>query len=161
MYVKGWITLCASVAIGAWGSWYIAALATVLGLVWAWTEFRDRNGASVVLTVRGGRLRIERPSVDALDLALEELHDVRLDTKTTSKDMTVARADVSAAYGASAPKIELDVSRIELVLDEEDALLAPEFINASLCMETMRSMRLFLRAHGWKPLDERTEGTST
>jgi hypothetical protein len=48
--------------------------------------------------------------------------------------------------------------RIELVISGEDPLLlSPEFISVSLCAESLRSIRLFLRAHGWKPIDERTE----
>ena len=84
---------------------------------------------------------------------------MRLDTKSQSKNLTVARADgVNSIFGAaSTHNIDVDVSRVELVIEGEDEpiLLERTYISSSLCAEELRSIRLFLRAHGWKPLDVR------
>lgn len=158
MYVKAWVTMVACATLWSWGARWPALFACALGAVWASYDYRRRRGARLVVHVRGDRVRIERKAGAApIEVDLDELHDVRLDTKSTSKNLTVARADgVNSVFGAaSAHNIEIDVSRIELVVDGDELLLDPEYINHSLCAETMRSIRLFLRAHGWKPSDER------
>jgi hypothetical protein len=129
----------------------------LIGLLWAYRDWKGRKGASVALVVDKGRLSV-RHDDDEFELELAELHDVRLDTKSTKKNVTMARGDgVNTIFGqASNHNIELDVSRIELSLsDDERVILGHDWISHSLCAESLRSIRLFLRAHGWKPLDER------
>jgi hypothetical protein len=157
VYVKLWVTAIACGFIGSSDARLAAIPAALLGGLWAFSDYRKRRGASVVLTVRTGRVMVEGKS-GKIDVSLDELEEVRLDTKSTSKNLTVARADgVNSLFGASSNhNIEVDVSRIELHLaGDEQMLLDEEFISASLCAEQMRAIRLFLRAHGWKPLDER------
>jgi hypothetical protein len=82
---------------------------------------------------------------------------VRLDTKASSRDLTISRSDgVNSAFGmSSGHSIEFDVSRIELVTASETRLLYPDFISNSRCTDEMGKIRRFLRSHGWKPLAER------
>jgi hypothetical protein len=139
-------------------------LVALLGVVWVVSSFWKRNGMKVDLEVRGGRLHV-RAGARELEATLDEIAEVRLDTKASSRNVTVARVDgVNSALGMAGHNIELDVSRIELVLTAEDDdeeqppfVLSDEFINSTLCTESIRSIRLFLRAHGWKPKDERGE----
>jgi hypothetical protein len=157
LYVKIWITITVCVFLTIANAPFAAIPAAIFGGLWASRDYRQRKGAVIVFTVRTGRVRIER-AAGKLDLSLDEIVDVRLDTKTTSKNMAVARADgVNSVFGAASNhNIDVDVSRIELLLDDDDpVLLDREFISSSLCAEEIRSIRLFLRAHGWKPLDER------
>ena len=85
------------------------------------------------------------------------LHDVRLDTKASSRDLTISRSDgVNAAFGmSSGHSIEFDVSRIELVMASGTIVLSPEYLSHSLSIEELGTIRRFLRARGWVPLDER------
>lgn len=131
----------------------------IAGLLWAIQDIRARRGARVVLTVDGGTLHVARGAEGPLEIDLDALDDVRLDTKSSSKSITVARADgVNTVFGmASGHSVEVDVSRIELCIDEEPLLLDEEFVSSILCTESLRRVRLFLRAHGWRPIDERGE----
>jgi len=160
LYVKGWLTIALCTFLATSEARLAAIPLALIGLLWMLGEYRKRKGANVVFRVRTGRLSIARALGDR-ELSLDELHDVRLDTRTTSKNLTVARADgVNTVFGAASNhNIELDQSRIELVIDGEDPILLDrEFISSSLCAEEHRAIRLFLRAHGWKPLDERSAG---
>ncbi|MBI2393868.1 MAG: hypothetical protein HYV09_30125 [Deltaproteobacteria bacterium] len=163
VYVKAWVTIIACATLWSWDLRWPALAAAALGVVWASRDFRQRRGVCLVLQVHGDRVRVERKAGGPVEVDLDELHDVRLDTKSTSKNLTVARADgVNSVFGAaSAHDIVVDVSRIELVLEGDDVVLDPEYINHSLCSEALRTIRLFLRAHGWKPFDERTATVSS
>ncbi len=158
VYVKAWITVVVCGFLLSSGARLAAVPVVAIGALWALRDVQQRKGARVVFTVRTGRVRIDR-AAGALDLALDELADVRLDTKSTSKNLTVARADgVNTIFGSSSNhNIDIDVSRVELHIDGEDepVLLDREFISGSLCAEELRAIRLFLRAHGWTPADER------
>lgn len=162
VYVKLAFTFFACLIASQWGAPLAAVPLTLLGLLWAWRDWAQRQGAGVAFVVDKGRLLIEHDG-RSFEVELEELHDVRLDTKSTSKNMTVARADgVNTIFGAASNhNIELDVSRIELALaDGEPVVLSRDWISTSLCSESLRSIRLFLRAHGWKPADERVTEAS-
>jgi len=157
-YVKLWFVLLACTTLAATSARLAALPLGLLGLLWASRDWAQRKGTGVVFTINQGRIEVSRDG-GTLAFELDEIEDVRLDTKSTSKNVTMARADgVNTLFGfASNHNIELDVSRIELAIaGSDDVLLCPAYINSSLCAETLRSIRLFLRAHGWKPLDERT-----
>lgn len=131
-------------------------LPLAVGLGWASFDWRGRKGDAAVFSVDAGRLSIAGPALE-LRCELDALEDVRLDTKSTSKNLTVARADgVNTIFGAASPHdISLDVARIEFVFEDGARNLSRERISHSLCLDTLREIRLFLRAHGWKPADER------
>jgi hypothetical protein len=160
LYVKAWLTLVIAAPLLAAGARAAAAIVVLLGATWGWVEIRGRRGARITMMVERGRVRIVKGNDAPLDLALEDLLEVQLDSKSVSKNLTVARADgVNTIFGmGSGHNIDIDIARIELVIaGEEPIFLSPDFISASLCAESLRTIRLFLRAHGWKPVDERTE----
>jgi hypothetical protein len=169
--VKLWFTLGAVVI--AWGhSQPLAGLIGLTGLFWAYRDWAARNGAAVALACEDGRVRVTAAGATR-ELDLADLLDVRLDTKTATKNVTQARADgVNSMFGmGSNHHIELDLSRVELVIargtegaetaggvrkaGKERLLLDREYVSNSLCTESLRTIRLFLRGHGWKPEDER------
>jgi hypothetical protein len=160
--VKLWLTLGAFVLVWGSNARLLAALIALTGLFWAYRDWAARNGAAITVAVREGRVRVTS-SADTREVDLADLLDVRLDTKTATKNVTQARADgVNSMFGmGSNHHIELDLSRIELVIapgtavQSEPMLLDAAFISHSLCTESLRAIRLFLRAHGWKPADER------
>lgn len=159
VYVKLWLAVVAAVWVVGLGAALAAPPILMLGLLWASRDWLARRGAAVTFSVEGDRVRIEGKEL-ASTFVLQELHDVRLDTKSTSKNLTVARADgVNTVFGAASNhNIDLDVSRIELTFaNDEPLLLGREWLNHSLCTESLRTIRLFLRAHGWKPADERVK----
>lgn len=161
--VKLWLTLGAFALV--WGSHarMLAALLGSTGLFWAYRDWAARNGAAVTLAVREGRVRVTSGG-ETREVDLADLLEVRLDTKSATKNVTQARADgVNSMFGmGSSHHIELDLSRIELLMaggagaaKPAPMLLDRAFISHSLCTESLRTIRLFLRAHGWKPADER------
>jgi hypothetical protein len=160
VYVKLAITVMACVFIANTGARLATIPAALLGLVWSLHDVRRRRGEGLLLRVQNRRLHVERRlGGEPIDVGLDELHEVRLDTKGIEKNLNMARADgVNTVFGMdSKHAIGLDVSRIELVTEDESILLANDYISHSLCADSLRSIRLFLRAHGWKPIDERAE----
>jgi hypothetical protein len=159
VYVKVWFGLFGSLMLAPAGL-PIALLPVVLGGVWAWHDVRQRKGARVLLHVAKGRLNVACDKT-TFDVTLDNLLEVRMDSKSASKNVTMARADgVNTVFGmGSSHNIDIDVARIELVTKGNKAhLLSEDFISVSLCTDSLRAIRLFLRAHGWQPDDERPPG---
>jgi len=158
VYVKLSLTTTACIMMAFAGAHLAAIPAGLIGLLWAINDIRKRKGAGVVLSVERSRLRIALDTTsEPIEVDLDEVLEVRLDTKGESRNMTLARADgVNTIFGSPGHNIDVNVSRIEVVLDEDDPIvLSPDFISTTLCTESLRSIRLFLRSHGWKPEDER------
>jgi hypothetical protein len=159
VYVKVWFGIMGGAVLLAAG--YVAFVPVILCALWAWNDIRQRNGSRILLSVADGRLYVRRKGEKTpKDLALSEVSEVSLDSKSTSKNMTMARADgVNSVFGmGSSHNIDVDVSRIEIVPSKgEPILLDEDYISGTLATDAMRRVRLFLRAHGWKPEDERKE----
>jgi hypothetical protein len=164
IYVKLSITIIACTFLGVRGAHLTTIPVALLGLVWAFHDFRNRKGTGVSLRVVRDQLHVERrANGTSFELPMHELLDVRFDTKSIQKNLNMARADgVNTVFGmSSSHAIGLDVSRIEMVTRDESILLGEEFISHSMCADALRSIRLFLRAHGWKPEDERSDDAPT
>jgi len=158
MIVKAWLTLTVVALLWFRGTYLVAIFAALVGLLWALRDYRSRRGTNVVFCVQNDRVSVELRDGKSLDFALDDLLEVQLDTRARSKNVTMARGDgLNTIFGAASNlNIDIDVSRIELVFeDNKTTLLDQEFISALLATDHMRSIRLFLRAHGWKPIDER------
>jgi hypothetical protein len=94
------------------------------------------------------------PSVVALD----DVYDVRLDTKTIHKPQRATRPGI-VVPGQISGSLEVDVSRITLVLAPSvpPIELTDEFASHSETVEHISKLKTFLRARGWLPRDERGE----
>jgi hypothetical protein len=155
--VKSWLAVFGFVIARSADKPWLAAAVVLGAVLWTYRDFESRKGALLELQVTGGRVRFTW-SAGTRVLAFEELLDVRLDTRAKSKNVTVARADgVNSMLGAASNhNIDIDTSRIELALAVHEVVpIGREYISHSLCVESLRSIRLFLRKHGWKPEDER------
>ena len=135
-----------------------AGITSFLGITALQMWHRARRASGVVLRIEGSMLLVYpwRGARRASAVPLDDLHDVRLDTKTIHKEQRDTRAGVYAFAGA-AGSIPVDVSRIQLVLSEavEPIELTSEFGAYSETVEQIARMKTFLRACGWLPRDER------
>lgn len=160
LYVKLMVVLGMMLVLGAAQPIVAVAFGVGAGL-WIWSGARQRPGARVRIHVDGGRIDIDRGAGrDWITLTFDQLWDVRLDTKAASRNVTAARSDgMNSVFGAASNhNIDLDVSRIEVLTEEGDALLLnEEFFTNMHVVESLRQIRLFLRSHGWLPGDERED----
>jgi hypothetical protein len=112
------------------------------------------DGRHVVLRVERGELSIfggERPM---LAIALQDLLDVELDTRSIEKLQGQVRPDGVIAAGLP---LALDVARLVLVVSHRDAgiPLSEAYASYGQSLDWMGKVRHFLRRHGWVPQDER------
>ncbi|RYE76355.1 MAG: hypothetical protein EOO74_08570 [Myxococcales bacterium] len=157
VYVKAMVTVVACGVVSLDGVSWWTLLTLVVGVLWIRRDVRARQAPGIVFRVQNGRLNVRREGATDIDVTLEKLHDVRLDTRASSRELTLSHSKaVNLYFGMSAGhSIDLDVSRIELVTAGETRPLVPEFTSNTRCTEEMGAIRRFLRTHGWEPLGER------
>ena len=128
---------------------------------WAvWTSLRQaRREGGVVLRVDGGKLLIHpwRGAPASRVLALEDVHDVVLDTKTAQTPQASPRGGRGRGGRGGGGGRGGDMSRIELVLAPEvpRVALSEGFASHSETVEQISKLKMFLRRLGWVPEDER------
>ena len=136
----------------------IAGFSSFVGITALHMWHRARRASGVVLRVEGAMLLVYpwRGARRASAVALSDLHDVRLDTRTIHKEQRDTRAGVYA-FAGRAGSMPVDVSRITLVLAEDvDPIeLTPDYAAYSETVEQIARMKTFLRSWGWLPRDER------
>jgi hypothetical protein len=133
----------------------IILLVAIAGGAW-WRARRRMSG--VVLRVRGGTMLIypwrgaKKPAV----ITLDDLYDVRLDTKVIHRAQRETRPGVFAPGGYSG-SLAVDVARITLVCAPtvSPIELTRAYASHSEVVERIAKMKTFLRARGWLPKDER------
>lgn len=155
--VAGWLWLAAILclvsvyAVPSIGGWL--SLGLVAFVLWKWRE--SRKPERIVVSVKDGWVDVSSPTQSAR-FRLQELCSVELQTRSIEKayaDKMVGTVVVSTGVRPS-----IDVSRIVLVLDTDDPLvLGTDYEPNSGVTEWLGKMRVFLRKHGWVPLDERDE----
>ena len=155
--IKVWITILAAVFMKMINIVF-AGVAVILGCAWMFGDFRRRGGKRVIFRTEGNRLRVGTRV--PVDIPLSKLLDVRLDTKAMKKSLMVARADgVNTIFGgalADGRSLDVDASRIELVIKSRDpVLVSDEWVSSILAHEHLRTIKVFLRKAGWLPFDER------
>ena len=91
---------------------------------------------------------------------LRDLIDVELETEEVDKGHAQLGPDARIAVGFSS--LPVDMSRIVLVVgeDREGHRLSDAQIAHEVAMSWLGKIRLFLRAHGWVPEDERVVTSS-
>jgi hypothetical protein len=148
------------VAVGALVSPAAGLAAAVLfgaGLV----LWRRRAGSGVVLRVDEGLLEVRRrPSREVVArLRLVDLLDVALDTKPENVIQEGASTIPAVAFAESRVGATIDKARIVLVrsLPELSFPLTEGRGSYSEAADELGRIRVFLRKHGWVPLDERDE----
>lgn len=156
VFIKLFLTSVLCVFLRSWNAELALIPAVIVSILWIARDIRRHRGLAISFTVTGRRVHVERPG-GALDLTLEQLEDVQPDTKAASKSVAATQGVHRPLGMATTSSLAVDVSRIQLVLgDDQTIVLDDEFIAHSLCTDHLRTIRLFLRKHGWKPLDERS-----
>jgi hypothetical protein len=123
--------------------------------------WRRRAGGGVVLRVDGGLLEVRRrPSREVVArFRLVDLLDVALDTKPENVIQDGASTIPAVAFAESRVGATIDKARIVLVraLPELTFPLVEGRGSYSEAAEELGRIRVFLRKHGWVPLDERDD----
>jgi hypothetical protein len=114
----------------------------------------QRDNRHVVLRVEHGELSVLAEGRRAQAIALRDLLDVELDTRSIEKSQPQVRPDGVMDTGQS---LSLDVSRLALVVADRDGvvLLSDAYASYSESLEWLGKVRQFLRRFGWVPEDER------
>jgi hypothetical protein len=132
-----------------------AALATAF-VLW-YRQRRLRKLPQAVLTVSQARLIVTNVAGRTLlDVPLEELDDVALDTKTVQKvqeSLTSGVPELRFINSRVGPAI--DNSRIELVTLDTRLPLTEFYTSSTDATDWFSRIRRFLRDQGWRPVDER------
>jgi hypothetical protein len=147
----------ACAVLGVEGHMTAGLLAFVAAVVWAMRR-RSVRESGVVLRVENGSLHVFpwRGAPKAEEIPLEDLLDVRLDSKTSHKPQRETRPGVFAVGGYSGA-LPVDVARIVLVLPSSvpPIELGKEYVSHSEVVEKISKLKKFLRSCDWLPLDER------
>jgi hypothetical protein len=136
------------------GALSFAAVAAAAYGVWK----RTRTSGRIVLRVVEGRLVSKCADAPSVSIALSQIRNIRLETKTIEKlqtDRTLGAFIVSRSVRPA-----LDVSRIVIVPSKTwgaPFALTDEYEANFEAVEWLGKLRRFLRAYGWIPADERVE----
>jgi hypothetical protein len=121
-----------------------------------WARRKNKNKANVVLRVENGDVVVSnRGGETRTCIALRELRDVALDTRTIQpiQEGGSAIPAVRITEGRVGP--DVDLARIVLVRrDGTEVPLTKEHGSYMDAIEWLGRMRVFLRSHGWVPADE-------
>jgi hypothetical protein len=151
-YVLFAIPFAIFAAMASWG----LALACVAALVaWDVARWQREKKLGVRLSIDSGRLAIDPRGTGGLarEIPLGMLDDVSLDTRLAKRAGREVRPDGILASG---PSFTVDESRILFVVaGGEPYRLTETFHSQSDEAEWLGKIRVFLRAHGWVPADER------
>jgi len=138
------------------GAWGLPSGVLVAGLIW----YRRRRANSVpqaIIRVDGGVLIVTNADrKEILRVAVGDLEEVTLDTKTIQKvqeNMASGVPDLRFIDSRVGPGI--DNSRIALVTAEAEVLLTEYYTSSFDATEWFSKIRRFLRRNGWQPMDER------
>lgn len=146
-------------AVGMAAAWSVpgafALAATLIGGS-AWEARKHRGPPTVTLRVDADKLLIEADAKAApVYVALEALRNVEVESKAIRR--ASYRQDVGAPLPTTSVSGDVDVARIVFVLEGGAApvRLTETYASYSECMTRFGKVRVFLRAHGWLPDDER------
>jgi hypothetical protein len=133
----------------------VGAAATAL-FMWL-RKRRQRKRPQAVLHVENGRLRVQgADGHEVLNVTLEELHDVTLDTKTIQRVQENLRSGMpDVRFIDSTVRPEADVSRVELKTSSTSIFLTEDHLSSTDTTEWLGTIRRFLRANAWVPEKER------
>jgi hypothetical protein len=149
------------VVIAALGLPTIAIVVLLLtAAVAAWRWFRAPDVRGIELRVRDRVLLVApRGQAPLLRAPLEDVSNVRLDTKSIQKVVEGGSMIPGMRFIDSKVAPELDVARIVIVCGEapNEVRLTDAYVAHMDAVEWLGKIRTFLRAHGWEPEDERAE----
>ena len=153
IYQIGFTGFFVSVLAGV--AWLPLGLAGGLGVAaYLFHRTSRKKPAQIAAHVDDAGLVVSFHGEQVLRVELDRLHDIVVDSRE------IQRVTYQQPVGDPLPSTRLsgDVSVARLVarLDDKSATtLTATATNYSECMETFGKLRVFLRSHGWKPVDER------
>lgn len=153
IYQIGFLGLFLSVLAGA--AWLPAGIAGAVGVgAYLFHRAGKKKPAPLEAHVDDAGLVVRFRGEDSLRVALDRVHDIVVDSSE------IQRVTYHQAVGDPMPstKVSGGVSVARLVARLDDgttATLTRTATSYSECMETFGKLRVFLRSHGWKPVDER------
>jgi hypothetical protein len=159
LYRLFWLPVMLTTAAG-WIGGSAGAIAGLVGsagvVVWTWRARKRVGGAILrvdgdVLTVTIGDRHTSYESLELSDLA-----DVTLNLKTIER--VIDGDSAIPAMRLVSPKVapKLDAAQVVLVdASGREVLLAEDYLPHFEATDWMGKIRVFLRAHGWVPEDER------
>lgn len=127
----------------------------VFGAAAYFSARRRRRRAHAVLRVADGLLYLTGSGVPDINLPLDKLLDVRLDTKTIQPVMETPGPVPSLRFINSRVGGDVDIARIELVRRDDSIFLTSDYLSHTDSSDWAGKIRRFLRKHGWLPADER------
>ena len=119
-----------------------------------WLYRRRAQGERLVLSVASGELVARAGSRELARVRLRQLEDVALETKTIRLVQEGGSAIPAVRFIDSKVGPELDVGRIVLVGEGRTVRLHEAHVAHMTATEWLGKIRVFLRRHGWVPLDE-------
>jgi hypothetical protein len=147
----------AAVAIGP-NSALVAIAATAALILWRRRSRRKKGGAILRIEAREVVVLTRDGSKERTRASLSNLLDVSLDTKTIRMVEEGGSAIPAMRFADSRVGPELDKARIVLTFEGGRRLPLTDEHGAHMeTTEQLGKMRVFLRAHGWIPEDEREE----
>jgi len=122
-------------------------------LIYLW---KRKKTPDTVLRVESGAVHVLRRGKMTARFSLTELANVRLDIKTIQRVQEGGSAIPAMRFIDSKVGPDLDTARIVLIgEDDKEHPLTDDFLSHMDSSEWLGKIRLFLRKHGWIPLDER------
>lgn len=131
-----------------------AAVALLAAGVFLLHRHRQRRPVTLRAEVRDGVLTVRFDAQTMLEAPLPSVRDIVVD-RTEIQRVTYHQGvgepmpSTQVSGGVSAGRLAARIS------DDRVVRLTHTAANDSACMETFGKLRVFLRAHGWKPVDER------
>lgn len=136
----------------AWWPIGAAGLVTVVGYLYH--RRREQRPVALRAEVREGALTVRFHDKTMLVAPLSTVLDIVVDRSE------IQRVTYHQGVGEPLPNTQVSggvqVGRLAArMADDREVRLTETAANDSTCMETFGKLRVFLRAHGWKPADER------
>lgn len=130
----------------------LIALGVVVSTVWYVQKLNAQR--PLKLSVSNGTLFIEAHGAPRVTLPLGDVREVEMDSKAIQR--VTYHQNVGAALPSTNVSGDVDVSRIVFVKEDGARVwLTDSYASYSECLERFGKVRVFLRAHGWLPHDER------
>lgn len=148
--------LAATFAAAVAPPWAIPVAGLTAFLIWR-RHRKAKARPTKVLTVRSGQLVVcDGSGQELLNIPLDHLEDVSLDTKTIQRvqeNLSSGMPELRFIDSRVGPAI--DNSRIELVTTNQVLKLTEHHTSSTDATEWFAKIRQFLRKQGWRPLEER------
>jgi hypothetical protein len=138
-----------------------STLAIVVGFVVCFVAIRYINkrarSAKIVLSVESGILNVHVDGKPRHTFVIEKIVSVEQETRTHSR--VTIQQQVKSPIPTSEVGLAVDIARVVIVHGDERVPLTESFSMSYECTEVFAKVRVFLRKHGWIPLDEQTSKT--